>query len=126
MKDRLVTFETAWVAYHKGYSNTQDRGCWIITKKTPEPKLYENKDDVPYLPVGCSYIDRPTQSMLQKWLRDKHDIHLCIEVWESDGANKYEVTIMSNLFPEDVEDEELFDTYEEALEKGLKEALKLI
>lgn len=62
----------------------------------------------------------PTQSLLQKWLREEHKISLVIidtrfgQYWyrldATDGAGQHNK----------------YDDYEEALEKGLQEALKLI
>lgn len=107
------------------------------------------------------YLSRPTQSLLQKWLRDEYDIHIhtARENYFQISEYKYyynvicrgkksdilgSVDTFSNLMAEcsqNVEgnylnDEKFFklifergyafDSYEEALEDGLFEALKLI
>jgi hypothetical protein len=68
----------------------------------------------------------PSQAVLQKWLREKHNIDICIQYWR--GNNKpykpvlhyFENGVFRNFFAEH------YSTYEEALEVGLQEALKLI
>lgn len=74
----------------------------------------------------------PTQSLLQKWLREEHNLYVIIELsgissfiefhYRISGLNKYgsfnpDMGNMSNI---------KYDTYEIALEKGLIEALNLI
>ena len=67
------------------------------------------------------------QSLLQKWLREKHNL-----IVEVEGINcyidisfikYYNWNILGNQYKES--DNE-YNTWEEALEQGLKEALKLI
>ena len=64
---------------------------------------------------------------LQKWLREKHNIH--ISIWYNNLTEKWRVDYIIDILL----DEEYYcdkdreqNTYEEALEEGLKEALKLI
>ena len=67
-----------------------------------------------------SWFIRPTQSLLQKWLREIHNIHIEINRTYEKGYYTYEYFIDKNnqLFG--------FKNFEEALEKGLLEGLKLI
>ena len=60
----------------------------------------------------------PTQSLLQKWLREKCNIH--ITIWYNELTEKYRIDTPENL--DGIE----YSTYEQALGKGLYEALKLI
>jgi hypothetical protein len=64
----------------------------------------------------------PTQALLQKWLREEHNIHIMI--FPSLDLTEYYVDVISK------EDRTFIDTphntYEEALEQGLVEALELI
>lgn len=66
----------------------------------------------------------PTQSLLQKWLREEHRLHICIAY--GDLSNKYMGDIMSHDGKMLVDIECIHDTYEDALEEGLQEALKLV
>ena len=67
----------------------------------------------------------PTQSLLQKWLREEHNIFAYCLPCEHNKGWYWQITI----FPEDcITDFELEKnkSYEQALEDGLFEALKLI
>jgi hypothetical protein len=67
----------------------------------------------------------PTQSLLQRWLREKHNILLAILPWKDHAAD---VNDKHNFRPMlvGIKTWKEFPTYEEALEKGLLESLKLI
>lgn len=68
----------------------------------------------------------PTQSLLQKWLREIHNIH--VSSFEDYGKT----VLLIHYYDHENSRVELwsykgpYDTYEEALEKGLLGALKLI
>lgn len=75
-------------------------------------------------------IEFPTQSVVQKWLRETKNIHICIyncacgygyEISKADNG-----THMASSVYKGTNDGEKWDTYEEALEAGIQEALKLI
>ena len=80
---------------------------------------YKESDELPY--YDC--YDAPTQSLLQKWLRESHGIHVTsISQYNTNRQfQHYYVTVNGKPV-----DELEFNIYEEALEKGLQEALKLI
>lgn len=63
---------------------------------------------------------------LQKWLRDKHDIHIRMQMWLPDESNRFDADIISNLVDVEEESNNEFLVYEDALEEGLFEALKLL
>lgn len=69
-----------------------------------------------------SLWDVPTQSLLQKWLRDAHNFHIEIhnlsDVW---WISIKKINSDNTLFIS-----ESYDNYEEVLERGLQKALKLI
>lgn len=152
MEEELISFETAKLAKEKGFSNGTN-GC-LVHYKT-ENKHHEDGTSGPFgwkkdeMTFDRSYIvngredlgdlsnnsydcyERPTQSLLQKWLREKHNIHVDITTTVVIGSNDkvfYKVSIiegnLDNRFHPlwDIES----DVYEEVLEKGLQEALKLI
>jgi len=104
MKEQLISFETAKLAKEKGCIYSQ-------------PKI--NHDNT----IG---IQNCTQSLLQKWLREEHQIHIR-EFYGSYGE-KWSFQIEpcnSGNKPPFVSDFN-FETYELALETGLRKALKLI
>jgi hypothetical protein len=77
--------------------------------------------------VVCS---APTQSELQKWLRNEHNIHILMNVGIYDGEKQtfYCNVIMFgyNKYKSKFRSKTSVYTFEEALEMGLEEALKLI
>lgn len=133
MEEQFVTYETALLAKEKGFDENTDK-CYADTKEHEYEDVWNHGDDikVEYEPphiVSSRYIedynytryicDAPTQSLLQKWLRENHSIHITIEyrgryygnVWRvSDGLTRIEQQ----------------EEYEAALEMGLLQALKLI
>tara|TARA_R110000764_G_scaffold30183_1_gene70178 strand:+ start:417 stop:830 length:414 start_codon:yes stop_codon:yes gene_type:complete len=135
MKEQLITFDTAKLAKEKGFEN-----------KTPHKLRRDyynhlgeiNGDVTEYIKAYVANkglekyntIDAPSQSLLQKWLREEIKIYvsvdyLIIEVIDSKGV-RFDWSIYNK--DESIESKELIGllTYEEALEKGLQEALKLI
>ena len=75
-------------------------------------------------------IEFPPQSVAQKWLRETKNLH--IEIYRNACGYGYVIVKTNNgTWKEDdnsrgPNDGGLWDTYEEALEAGLQEALKLI
>lgn len=72
----------------------------------------------------------PTQSQVQKWLRDKHRLHITVNFelsmkwWYSVDRSPYdefddEISFILENFSE-------FETYESALESGIQYALTLV
>lgn len=113
MEDQLIAFETAKLAKEKGFNEfyqsyyyDKDGNEWIgFSSNTRD---YEDK------------YTRSSQSLLQKWLRETYKIH--IEIYFN--YKKYCITVLGNSEVKDMGFE--YSTYEEALETGLQEALKLI
>ena len=113
MEEQLISFETAKLAKEKGFN---------------EPCSYK------YTPGGTTTyntnrrdmdIYAPTQSLLQKWLREIHSIDIMIEPNQDSDGNKYYCWRgRKNMFPSTIGN--VANHYEEALEDGLIEALKLI
>ena len=124
MKEQLITFETAKLAKEKGFNiKTEVFFRPIKKQKVLFLKWTEYDNSKPIL-------QRPTQSLLQKWLREKYG--LCIEIrhWVNKSQDFLKCTfVILKIGEGSVTPETYFNTisiYEEALEKGLQEALKLI
>ena len=112
MKEQLITFETAKLAKEKGYSKLHCE----VAYKAADKQLYGDRGDYTDYPA-------PIQSLLQKWLREEHNIHITItsisqESWQ------YHITKPGQRLGDNYEED--FYTYEESLESGLHQALKLI
>lgn len=79
---------------------------------------------------GFCYCHFPTQSFAQKWLREAKNLHIAIvrnacgygyDICKADNGTFIDAGIFDGP-----NDGGQWDTYEEALETGIQEALKLI
>ena len=69
----------------------------------------------------------PTQALLARWLREKYEIHVEVVFWYCKDSHYCEYINNITKPLENLTNNVLwFDNYEEAMEEGLKEALKLI
>ena len=130
MQDQLISFETATLAYEKGFHQPIGLGIkynlgQYYTHKgelngdcIDQIKAYMNKEPFPY-----KVVNAPTQSLLQKWLREVHQIHIEIGWWDTGWSAQM---IGDQLISDDTYEAFDKDTYEEALEIGLQFALKSI
>lgn len=143
MKEELISLDTARLAKEVGfnvtlrfssvnhayfppikefkefnYENLEDYSQFNLKQYNPKDELIEK--------CGIPYYLAPTQSLLQKWLREKHKIHIDVvyfinqpinnELW----ADCYQFFVNGEAF------HPYCKTYEEALELGLLKTLKLI
>lgn len=129
MTDQLISFETAVLAKEKGFNLHSIPKCFAKENNSGNllSEMWADSltDDVTLIAY------QPTQSLLQKWLREKHEIFVDInindfghdwyicETYKDVYKRKY--TIMpggASIWS--------WHAYEDCLEKGLFEALKLI
>jgi len=163
MEEQLISFETAVLAKEKGFTMFKENfKSTLVDSRNYDVQRYSfyrviNNEQTINLNVGTnsstinglweSYNDEnfviqknyfaPTQSLVQKWLREVHSTHVqpfyhpnvistreikpeveIIRVFAQDGITK-------SILPPSLRNEE-FDTYEQAFEEGLLAALKLI
>lgn len=135
MKDELISFETAKLAKEKGF-DIQVLDFWTKGKK-------------PYISQGLEYMSEcytksnwnngqgsypthakdvecsaPTQSLLQRWLREVHNIEV-ISFRSGEGySTEYDYSEIFKICKSSLYVK--YKTYEQALEVGLQEALKLL
>ena len=128
MSEQRISFETAKLAKEIGFILNYPTACY-----TDDGQLWisENllSERITGKPKPLLIFNAPTQSLLQKWLREKHNIHIEIDLDTDDRfyilkPYKYVVDIYQDVDHKFIK--ELIDSYEEALEIGLQEALKLI
>ncbi|MFR6547476.1 MAG: hypothetical protein ACLUPQ_18055 [Phocaeicola vulgatus] len=129
MTEEFVTLETAKLLKEKGFKEDVFtfyevdcvEGDMILSETYDESENFNEKND-------C--LSAPTQSLAQKWLRETKNIHICVyncacgygyEISKADNG-----THMASSVYKGTNDGEEWDSYEEALEAGLQEALKLI
>ena len=130
LKEELISFETAKLAKDKGFN-------WKVSLH------YESNGDRFFDKVECNFnnveliCSAPTQSLLQKWLREVHNIIVTSKPYQDDVSNETDEDIEFQTLWEneilDVKDSynifsdyTFYHSYEEALEIGLYQALKLI
>ena len=113
--EELITLETAKLAKSKGFD-------WKV--KHYFTLLYTGNG----FGNGYNYnaepnqASRPTQAVLQRWLREVHQIHIVVDHYKKGNysarlADAGDNSLSIELFGE------VFETYELALEAALKESL---
>lgn len=129
MQDQIVSFQIASLAKDLGFNwETFDSYSKGILKPNTLHINHNFNSDL----IFKGRISAPTQSLLQKWLREVHNIHVCANPLNNNGNNwEYRMCNIiliedSNLDYDSSFENKLFPTYEQALEDGLSIALKLI
>lgn len=115
MEEEKISFETAKLAKEKHF-NIRTRTYFDKKEIKEISKLTSHND-------SSNRISRPTQSLLQKWLREGHNID--VEAQKDYGFYTAVIYLPGRYKPSHQWKQE-FGSYEEALEIGLQEALKLI
>lgn len=140
MEDTRIKFETAKLAKEKGFNervhyfykvksenDVELYGCTrkqLVGFKGYVPIYHKvrdyhtNKEKLNAKLYRCS---APTQSLLAKWLREKHNIHLI--AYKNINIDGYDWCFITT---DGITNINSYKTYEEAYEIGLQEALKLI
>ena len=134
LEEQVVSFKVAKLAKEKGFKDII--GKWrgksyynykgeldgdVIDQLRPA-----NRNNPKFDSVAA-----PTQSLLQTWLRNTHNIHVeaSFSMKEEEGLQYFVVVDIVNIENESYESKlykDKFNSYEEALEVGLFEGLNLI
>ena len=122
----LVTYNTAKLAKKCGFNlfvqNKYLKGGGL-TLRYGQPIDYNNKC---FQDKGRMYTSAPTQSELQKWLRETYGFNIVIKPVGEEVIN-YLPEIYTSIFPDEVYDayEEIFySNYERCLEDCLSQSLE--
>jgi len=146
MEDQLISFKTAKLAKKAGFFvegcktfDTNKNSSLSIGKENNETAIdYNKRIKNIYYEIGASnfgftvndLVIKCTQTSLQRWLREKQNLFVevlldrtsnpkfAVEIYEFVEVSCFRKIEQKNWF--------LYRTYEEALEIGLQEALKLI
>jgi len=136
MKETLIGFQVAKLAKEKGFdlkcsshwSTYDNDGLLNNFLRIEEGARDYNKHEFAYISNKKEELfSAPTQSLLQKWLREKHNIHIRPDLpWVESGwlVKGYSLIDGSELFS--INKYKQLNSFEDALEEGLLEALKLI
>lgn len=161
MQEQLISFQTAKLAQENGFPKTFFNTAWYNELGTllgrtdlnkngqtfseaypDEPSFYGNAIKEEHKKeFSLKFYKAPTQSLLQKWLREVHNINIKIDDFIDDETGiewDFEIVLIGTDLDEkgnyvplisycmDNNPLRKFKTYEEALEEGLYQALKLI
>jgi hypothetical protein len=127
MTEELVTLEAAKLLKEKGFNEP----C-MIAINIEDGRQYGTSRTNSELPIKvCSY---PTQSVAQKWLREIRGVYVYVEPvigkrWKLSFCDFNVPTEESDWMENEINKGngyKVYVTYEEALEAGIQEALKLI
>ena len=131
--EQFVSFETAKMLKEAGFDvpcrgiyRTNRTGNYVFNeydrKNTKNDLCWNSSDGFQY-----EYL-APPQALAARWLRDEHHYAVC--TWFSKDHEKWFYAhgdMNSIMFDTDyLISEFVYDSYEEALEAGLQEAIKLI
>lgn len=139
LSEPVVSYGTANLAFKRGFKDVVGRlngksyynhkqelngdVTEVLKEYSQLRKQFESKEEIKQHKTKFS-IAAPTQSLLQKWLRDEHNIIVETQFDSvSFGYRIFNPNLVSNHFSD-----WKFDrwNFEQALEEGLKEALNLI
>jgi len=112
-----ATFTTASLAKEKGFEPpiSSNDLYWDIEGKTIHPNVWYVTFELAYV------IYAPTQARLQTWIRETLNIH--IEIYSNASGWSWILTKLNGTGLKEIEDCQFFESYEEALEVGLVQAL---
>ena len=134
MEDQIISFETAKLAKEKGF-NVPVRSMYLDSELFLDKNTKGNYNDPNWVSSWRTSpthdtLSAPTQSLLQKWLREVHRIDIyCYPNYDKKGVT-FQVNLYTDPYVKFKDTNHFYKggykTYEEALEEGLYEALKLI
>lgn len=126
MQEQLVSFKTAKLAKEKGLNQPLISTVSFFNKEGEKRFLPHSIDDAQDV-LRDGNIYAPTQSLLQRWLREEKGLH--IEILLSDNSpwkQFYYRTMKVGQYFTLSHNGFYANTYEEVLEEGLLDALSLI
>lgn len=131
--DQIVSLETAKLAMEVGfkenvthlYLDGENILLMIATAYTTPPYRVSTSDiETPPEELLEDGVPAPTQTALSRWLREKNDMYVSVDMMAfKRGWIAYIISMPRKAVCFKAKD---FDTYEEALEEGLKQACKIV
>jgi hypothetical protein len=121
MTNEIVKFETALLAEEKGFNYMKgncygDNMAYDIGRY--RGTLIKSGDTL-------EYVLAPNQSLLQKWLRDVHEISIKVDDFYFNSKLRFDY-VVGKLGHQEESCSGSYETYEEALEDALIEALNTV
>lgn len=134
MEETLVSFKVAKLAKEKGFNPPLNVYNDVFDLEDGQPMFNVHRDTL--LSSKNTWILRPTQSLLQKWLREEHDlvfVYAPEELPDNNGDyenlwHKWKISEFDGWRGgrRNTITTKLVEDFEEALEEGLLQALQLI
>lgn len=140
IQEQLVSFEIAKLAKEKGFKIWCPVIFWLKHSKEgksekthiafdeDEDKWYEynhncgTDDEI----NESDFVFRPTQSLLQAWLREEHRIDVMPTMSRFSRTYGYKIFYIEDGKTEVIDSQYIKQSFNSAFESGLEEALKLI
>lgn len=133
-KEDYVSLEVAKLLKEKGYNEYCAAYYHLNWENMTEEECFEVAPNHDFRNKDNGYrVGAPTLYEAQKWLRNKYNIHIIVE---TDYNNMYslkcsnsqdcEMCIELDRLPKEDSEIYIYKSYEEALNEGILEALKLI
>ena len=129
MKEDYVSFEVAKLLKEKGFDADTEHDMWYVVEKFStgchwNSCTYKVGDITREYDEKCC-ITMPTLQMAMKWLREVHHLHIIPEISDVSRLNpQYYVVVWLTTPKRESYILELFDSYEEAVEEGIKYCLE--
>jgi hypothetical protein len=124
MEHLFLNKDLSLLATEKGY-----KGDYLAVYKDKTLHIcVTSKDSYSHMHKGAGWVTAPLYQQIIDWFREKHDIHLFVELYTIEGKNVYAYTLISNKIPDEEvgTDNQYSNSYYIALNEGIKEAFKLI
>lgn len=131
--DQIVSLETAKLAMEVGFKENVthlyldgENILLMIATAYTTPPYRVSTSDIETSPEELleDGVPAPTQTALSRWLREKHDMYVSVDMMAfKRGWIVYIISMSRKVVCFKAKD---FDTYEEALEEGLKQACKIV
>lgn len=116
--EEICTYEVCKLAKEKGF-DVKTLGYYRIdTEDWYRTDVYDDWND------STIRYSAPTQSLLQRWLRDEKGLHISIPLHKGKYKYFWAIDSLNRKVKKDDIADNLFDTYELALADGLKYALE--
>ena len=116
--EEICTYEVCKLAKEKGFREKCIAHYYDDTKdlyRSSTPQCYN---------FGGNTSDAPTQSLLQRWLREEKGLHISIPLHKGEYKYFWGIDSLNRKKKEEDIAYNLFDTYELALENALAYSLK--
>ncbi len=133
MKEDIISFETATIADQIGFDSIYINKCYNQDKKLLNKGFRLNWNKAKG--YNEKYYSAPTQSLLQKWLREKYNVYANpIPNFKNDiGEHHAGIVLLRNdnvidtvILKDKRGLNKIFISFEESLEEVLKESCKIV